>query len=346
MTSEELVGLVILLKQDKSLIQTRRIRIFQRENLIDKAMFLIPTSYQGMELEPYQVTLNYLDVSGTVHMEQLRRKMEEDPEGVPTEIPDDYEDKAGNKTHMVYLFDIDSKFTRYPGDFTLKLTLDYTDFAAQTVSTNDEEDAPEPVVKHIVMNTGETKITVLPVADYYSIVPDESLAMINQKIAELDARQREIEATAEIYDSSKADSIELHIDKTSQCIRLTSHGEPIGEDIDLNTLGIELAAWTESGLVKVITDEEEPEPEPEPSDNYANDIVLVINEHTKAIYLTHNGRTIGTPIDLNDLGIALGDWTTEGLVKVITDEDTENSENTDNTEDPNNDSVITDEEDG
>lgn len=345
MTSEELVGLVILMKQDKSLVQTRRIRIFQRESLIDKVKFLIPLSYQGEDLNPYQVTLNYLDTGGTVHMEKLQRKMKPKNNPEDPEEPDNYIDKADNETHMVYLFDVDSKFTRYAGDFTLKLTLDYINYEGQTIS-EDGNDAPEPEPVHYVLNSGETKVSVLPVADYYSIVPDESLAMINQKIAELDARQREIEATAEIYDQSKADSIELHIDKTSQCIRLTSHGEPIGEDIDLNTLGIELAAWTESGLVKVITDEEEPEPEPEPSDNYANDIVLVINEHTKAIYLTHNGRIIGTPIDLNDLGIALGDWTTEGLVKVITDEDTENSENTDNSEDPNNDSVITDEEDG
>lgn len=336
MTKEELTGLVILLTQEKSLIQTRRIRIYQRESLVDKLKILVPLVYQDISLEPYKVTLQYIDVEGTIRSEALIRKT--DNEGGY----DDYEDKAGNKTHMVYILDVNSKLTRYTGELTLKLTLDYVDYESQTASDSDDESAPDPEPIHHVLNTGETKVTVLPVADYYSIVPDESLSLINQKIAELDAKQKEIEATAEIYDREKADNIELHISKTNQCIRLTSHGIPIGDDIDLNTLGVELSSWTESGLVKVITDEDEPEPvppEPKPSEKYADDIVLVINENTKAIYLTSNGRIIGTPIDLNDLGIALGDWTTEGLVKVITDEDSENASNS-------NDDVITDEEDG
>lgn len=320
MTSEELVGLVILMKQDKSLVQTRRIRIFQRESLIDKVKFLIPLSYQGEDLNPYQITLNYLDTGGTVHMEKLRRKMKPKNNPEDPEEPDNYIDKADNETHMVYLFDVDSKFTRYAGDFTLKLTLDYINYEGQTIS-EDGNDAPEPEPKHYVLNSGETKVSVLPVADYYSIVPDESLAMINQKIAELDARQREIEATAEIYDREKADGIEIFIDKYNQCIRLTSHGEQVGEAIDLNDLGEAVSDWTQSGLVRVITDEEDPEPGPTPSGDYANDIALVVNENTKAIYLLSNGKMIGTPIYLENLGTAISDATEEGLIKVITDDD-------------------------
>ena len=339
MTSDNLTGLVVLFKSDKSLLQTRKVRIYQRENLADILKFLIPFTYDDISLEPYKITMQYLMSDGTVKSEILERLS--DHEGGY----EDYYDKYENPTHMIYCLPIDSNLTRWSGDITIKLTLDYTDFGAQTISDNDDEPAPDPEPVHHVINTGTTIITVLPVADYYSIVPDESLAFINQKIAELDAKQQEIEATAEIYDQSKADNIELHIDKNNQCIRLTSHGIPIGDDIDLNTLGVELSAWTESGLVKVITDEDEPEPvppEPEPSDKYADDIVLVINENTIAIYLTHNGRVIGTPIDLNDLGVALGDWTTEGLVKVITDDDSTNS----NDNFSNDDSVITDEEDG
>lgn len=336
MTSGNITGLVILFKSDKSLLQTRKVRIFQRENLVDIMKFLIPFTYNDISLEPYKVTMQYLMSDGTVKSEFLERLS--DHEGGY----EDYYDKYDNPTHMIYCLPINSNLTRWSGDITIKLTMDYIDYEGQTTSNNDNESAPDPEPVHHVINSGTTVITVLPVADYYSTISDDSLEFINNKIAELNAAELRLEETAKVYDQSKGDNIELHIDKTSQCIRLTSHGEPIGEDIDLNTLGIELAAWTESGLVKVITDEDEPEPvppEPEPSEKYADDIVLVINENTKAIYLTSNGRIIGTPIDLNDLGIALGDWTTEGLVKVITDEDSENASNS-------NDDVITDEEDG
>ena len=318
MTSEELVGLVIFMNSQKQLIQTRKIRIFQRENLVDKMKFLIPLVYQGEDLTPYQVTLQYVDTSGTVHMEFLKRATINPEESEEPEY-DDYEDKAGNKTHMVYILDVNSKLTLYPGDITLKLSMNYVDYEGQTVASTNNEPAPDPEPRYHILNTGETIISILPIADYYSIVPDEKWSKLDTKIAELDARQKEIEATAEIYDSSKADSIELHVDKFNQCIRLTSHGEPIGEEIDLNSLGEELSDWTSEGLVRVITDEDEPTPEP--TEEYADNIVLVVDENTKAIYLTHRNKKIGTPIYLADLGIAVSDADSQGLIKVITDED-------------------------
>ena len=316
MTKNELYGMVILLKSDKSLIQTKKISIFQRENLVDRLNFLIPFQYEGMDIEPFNVTLQYLDVSGTVHAEKLVRLS--DGQGGY----EDYEDADGNKTHMIYRLDVDSKLTLLAGDITIKLTMDYIDYAGQTTSDSDDEEAPEPTPVHHVFNSDSTIITVKPIADYYSIVPDESLSLINQKIAELDARQKEIEATAEIYDKTKADNIQLYISKENQCIRLLSNGKPIGDEIDLQTLGTEISDWNEEGLVRVITDEDEPGPSPTPSDNYANDIVLVVNETEKAIYLLHNGHKVGTPIYLDDLGVAISDADEQGLIKVITDDDT------------------------
>lgn len=321
MTKNELYGMVILLKSDKSLIQTKKISIFQRENLVDRLNFLIPFQYEGMDIEPFNATLQYLDVSGTVHAEKLVRLS--DGQGGY----EDYEDADGNKTHMIYRLDVDSKLTLLAGDITIKLTMDYIDYAGQTTSDSDDEEAPEPTPVHHVFNSDSTIITVKPIADYYSIVPDESLSLINQKIAELDARQKEIEATAEIYDQEKADSIELHVDPYNQCIRLMSHGKPIGEEIDLNTLGDEISDWQEAGLVKVITDEDEPGPTP--SEEYANDIVLVVDEHTRAIYLLSNGKKIGNPIYLEDLGNAVADATQAGLIKVITDDSNGNTVITD-----------------
>ena len=315
MQKADLKGMVILLKGDKSLIQTKKISIFQRENLVDRMNFLIPFLYEDMDMEPFQVTLQYLDVGGTVHAEKLIRLS--DGQGGY----EDYEDVDGNKTHMIYRLDVTSKLTLLSGDITIKLTMDYIDYEAQTESISDNEEAPAPTPIHYVFNSDDTVITVKPIADYYSVVPDESLSYINNKIAELDAKQKALEETANTYMATKADNIELHVDRYSQCIRLMSNGRPIGDEIDLNTLGVELSDWTESGLVKVITEDDEPTPTPTPSDEYANDIVLVVDESTKAIYLLSNGKKIGNPIYLEDLGNAVADATEAGLIKVITDDD-------------------------
>ena len=326
MTKDNLHGYVILFKSTKELVATKRIRIYQREKLADRFEILIPYDLEEFnrqsdeypDMSQFTCILQYIGVDGTIHAETLQRKK------VDGEIVD-YEDKDGNVTHMIYELPIDTSLTQLSGDLKLKLNLQCIDYEGSTSSESDDESAPEPEPKQYVINSDDIIVTVLPVADYYSVVPDQSLSYINQKIAELESKQKELEATAEVYDRDKADNIELHIDKYSKCLMLTSHGKQVGDVIDLNDLGDAITDWQESGLIKVITDEDEPDPSPEPSEEYADNIVLVVDEQTRAIYLTHKGKKIGTPIYLDDLGIAVSDADNQGLIKVITD-DTETGE--------------------
>lgn len=315
MQKADLKGMVILLKGDKSLIQTRKIRICQRENMVDKLHFLIPLVYEDLDMTPFTITMVYVCQDGTVMAEVLNR-MSDGKGGY-----EDYEDADGNPTHMIYELPVTSVLTQFAGDITIKLTMDYMDNISQTSSNSDDEEAPDPEPTHYVFNTDTTIISVLANVDYYSTVSDASMSIINQKIADLQAAQKQLSDTADVYNKSKADSIEMHIDKYSQCIRLMSNGRPIGDEIDLSALGDAVSDWQSDGLVRVITDEDEPSPTPTPSDEYANDIVLVVDQSTRAIYLLSNGKKIGSPIYLEDLGTAIADATEEGLIKVITDDD-------------------------
>lgn len=244
MTKQELTGLVILMDNQKELIQTKRIRVYQRESLVDHLHFLVPLVYESNDLTQFTVTMQYLDQSGTVHSDALTRL----PDGQGGY--DDYCDADGNPTHMVMCLPIDSKLTMFAGDITIKLTMDYIDYPAQTSSASDDEPAPEPTPVHYVLNTGSTILPVLPVSDYYSIIPDESLSVINEKIVELDQKQKELEATAEIYDAAKADNIKLDADEGT--LYLTSHDQQVGDKIDLEDLGNATADDTADGLVTVV----------------------------------------------------------------------------------------------
>lgn len=316
MTKTDLKGLVIYMNDMKDLIQTKKIKICQRENLSDKMFFLIPLTYNYEDMEKYIVLLVYQCPDKTARSVKLSR-LSNGQGGY-----ENYEDVNGNETHMIYHLDVSSDITTLAGDVTLSLSMQYTDYEGQTSSDSDDQESPEPGDGTVhVINTEETIVHIMPIKDYYAVLDDERLSVLNRDIARLEAAQEQLNNTAAVYDRDKADSLELHVDPYNQCIRLTSHGKPIGEEIDLNRLGTEISDWNEEGLVRVITDEDAPEPGPIPTDEYADNIVLVVDESTKAIYLTHKGHKIGTPIYLEDLGIAVSDADSQGLIKVITDDD-------------------------
>ena len=244
MTKDELTGLVVLMNSSKQLIQTKRIRIYQREKLVEKILFLIPVQYEGWDMSLFTVSLQWIGADTTIHSTTLERLS--DGEGGYI----DYEDASGNKTHLIFVLPVDTNLTTFAGDLTMKLNLQYVDYTGQTTSPDDQTQAPDPVGIMYVLNTDDTIVTVLPVADYYSIIPDESLSQINQKIAELDAKQRELEATAEVYDTTKADNIKLDVD--DKTLYLTSHDQLVGDKIDLNDLGNATADTVLDGLVTVV----------------------------------------------------------------------------------------------
>ena len=252
MTKDSLNGYVILLKNTKELIQTKRIRLYQREKLVDRFHFLVPYDYEDFnrqstvkpDMSAFTCILQYVTYDGTIHMETLERAKDETGEIV------DYEDADGNVTHMIYELPVDTKFTKFAGNITMKLNLQYTDFEAPSTSPDDTTPAEDPTPIQYVLSSDDTVVTILSVADYYSIIPDESLSEINNKIAELDAKAKELEATAAAYDAEKADNIKL--DTEDQSLYLTANGNQIGDKINLNDLGDSISDDTQSGLVQVI----------------------------------------------------------------------------------------------
>ena len=238
MTQDQLKGLVILFSESKGLVQTKRIRIHQRESLVDKLEFLIPFEYEGLDLTTFNVMMEYIAPDLNVYSEILNRN------------PEDYEDKDGNKTHMIYGLDVSSKLTKQSGDVRVLLSLTHMDYEAAT----DDPDA-ELVPKAQVLKSDETILTILPLRDYYSAVNDDSLSAIDRRMLELDQKIQELNESAEqIIDLPHADDLVLDLDDKS--IYLTAEGNKIGSEIGLNDLGNALADNTEDGLVNVITSDD------------------------------------------------------------------------------------------
>lgn len=186
----------IIMDDNKQLVTTIKQVLYQRENLVDKIQILIPQYYQDIDLSDWIAVLKYVDQANIPHAETL------------TKDSDIY------KNRIRFYLPVDTELTKYSGDITIRITLTKIDMNSKT---------------QYVLHTGETTITISPLKDYYSFVPDESLEFVDQLIGNLEAKIEATEKIAEIYDTKKADNITYEDSR----LQLTSNGQRIGDAITI-----------------------------------------------------------------------------------------------------------------
>lgn len=187
----------IIMDKYKQLIKTVETKLYQKEKLTEKLQFLFPVTYNDIDLSNFIIILKYVDQQGIPHAEVLS--------------PDDdlYKDK------IRCTMPIDSNLTEFSGDISIRITFEKIDMENQT---------------QYVLHTGETIISISPLKDYYSFVPDKSLEFVDQLVGNLEAKIEATEKIADTYDKSKADNISY----SDNILQLTSNGTKIGNAITLS----------------------------------------------------------------------------------------------------------------
>lgn len=66
--------MTILMLNDKSLVITVNTPIYQRDKLVDKLLFLIPSTYEDIDLSDFDIILKYKDQTGNVNSELLTKQ--------------------------------------------------------------------------------------------------------------------------------------------------------------------------------------------------------------------------------------------------------------------------------
>lgn len=189
----------IMMNKDKTLITTERIKIHQREKLVDKIQFILPKEYNGLDLTTLIPHLIYVNPMNEVRVEALQ----------VSNI--DYKDN-----YFTCVLPIDTKLTQYAGDVIVKIQ--FTKF--------DQE-----LGEQIFLITDEDKITISTVQDYYQFIPDSVLDPITQKIGELDAKAKELDAISQIYAENQVDDVE--IDSTTDTLYVTAGGARKGKGVQV-----------------------------------------------------------------------------------------------------------------
>ena len=191
--------MIILFKSDKSLVITKPSRIRQRESLVDKLIFYIPTTYSDIDLSDFTVTFYYfVDPVNEAKMEILT-KIESDKEG-----------------YNEYTVDIDSDVTKSAGILTGALALTGVD---------------QSEGKNYILRSGEVSFEILTFDDYYRFVTDESLAPLDNKMLELNNMIQGLSALAEeINEKQVVDDLTLN----SGLLQLTADGDIVGHGVRIN----------------------------------------------------------------------------------------------------------------
>ena len=191
-----------LLNKDKSLLATERIKIYQREKLVDKVQFILPQSYEEIDLTNKNVSiiLKYVDQEGNAQSEFLIK-----------------DDELYKDNYVRCELPIDTNITKFAGNITLHLTIIYLDVENQI---------------NQVMHSSETILTISPLKDMYVNINDKSLEILDQKIIELQASIEAANILNESIDKNKADDLSYE-DNTLQ---LMSNGKKIGTPQTLDQL--------------------------------------------------------------------------------------------------------------
>lgn len=198
--------MVILMKNDKSLVITVPSRLYQKEKVVDVISWYLPATYQDIDLTPFTVTLYYTTQTNDAYTEILVAQ-ESDKEGF-----------------LLYKLPVDTKFTASAGDIVLELSLTWLD-----------EDAGIQYVLH----SSQLTISVMKWEDFFAFYPDDSLSKIDQKILELQNETERLKSVADeleltVPDDLKLDEDVLHLSKDGNAmgsgVEVLIPGDPDDED--------------------------------------------------------------------------------------------------------------------
>lgn len=183
----------IVMDKYKNLNTTVKTSIYQQESNVDTIQFLIPPTYNDMDLSEFTMVLKYVDPNGNFHSESL-------------EVDEDL-----YKNYLRYTLPVTTKLTQVVGKVTLRIT------AIDFVTVDDTETA---VTK---LETNSTTLMVQKPEGFYDYVDFEDIEAYKAKVAQLNQ---------EVTDMQEQMPNDLAIDE-NDVLQLTHDGTTIGEGVEV-----------------------------------------------------------------------------------------------------------------
>ena len=195
----------IIVCDDNSLYGSRKRKIMQREKLFNKLWILVPPYYNGYDMSQCTITMRYLlPISKEFKTETLVLSNEK------------YEE------YLKYTLPIDTTLTKEFGDIELNLTFIMLDV-----------DEKGNVIQR-VRKTGNHSLTITPIPNWDSVIPDSALQSLDQRIIAQSAQIQMLADIAGVLDNNQVDN--LVYDGKSETLQLSAKGVGIGDKVSVRDM--------------------------------------------------------------------------------------------------------------
>lgn len=195
----------IIVCDDNSLYGSRKRKIMQREKLFNKLWILVPPYYNGYDMSQCTLTMRYLlPISKEFKTETLVLSDEK------------YEE------YLKYILPIDTDLTKEFGDIELNLT-----FIMLDVDENGN-------VIQRVRKTGNHILTITPIPNWDSVIPDSALQSLDQRIIAQSAQIQMLADIAGVLNNNKVDN--LVYNSNEDVLHLSANGKIVGDKINVRDM--------------------------------------------------------------------------------------------------------------
>lgn len=195
----------IIVGDDNSLYGSHKEKIIQREKLFNKIWFLVAPHYNGFDMSKCTVTLRYLlPISREFKTETLMLS----------------EDRY--KEYLKYVLPINTDLSKEFGDIEMNLTFTLLDV-----------DESGNIVQH-VRKTTNCIVTITPIPNWDSLVPDSSLMAIDQRILKQDAQIKALESLANTLDSNQVNNLVYNSDEDT--LHLMAGDKVVGDKVSVKEM--------------------------------------------------------------------------------------------------------------
>lgn len=197
---------VVLVNDDNTLYGSQKCCIMHRSNCVDTLTFVVNPIYKGVDMTDATVVLEYLlPISKKYKTEYLTLSEER------------YKDC----------------FLQYKLPFTTKFTSEHGDVKVQLTFIKVELDENGNSIQR-VRKTSSTTIKIVPIEAWSDVIPDSSLAPLDQRIIMQTAQINALSELANALDSNKVDN--LVYNEKSDTLQLMAGNKVVGNKVSVKEM--------------------------------------------------------------------------------------------------------------